>query len=572
MSTSTYTPWGFLEQYRGTEFFGQWPTIRDLLHIQAMRFPSSTCWSCLGKDAISFTYAEAEQQVQTIADHLLNLGVNKDTHIAVTGKNSPQWAIAFMAVLYAGATVVPLDNALHENELENLLTFGDVDYMFGDVDRLDMGKAFVKEVFSLEKSPKYTYLLDLKPSKPAPEAYRQTEDDLAAILFTSGTTGNPKGVMLTHKNLVSCGYLAQCNMRIYQNDVFYAILPVHHAYTLQANFIVSLTQGCSLIFCKKLVISKVLSEMKEGKVTMFLAVPMLFNKLIAALMNGVKEKGKFAYGLIRTAMAVSGFLRKVFHINIGKKIFKGLLSKLSLDTNRICISGGGPLPVSTAKQFQQLGLDFVQGYGMTETSPITHLNPIDDFIYDSVGRNCGEIETKIVDPDSEGNGLIYIRGPQVMQGYYKNPEATAEVLSEDGWINTGDVGHLDSRNYLYLTGRKKNIIVTDGGKNVFPEEIEDMFQIYDEVEQVCIIPYMADKEMKVEGVRLLILPTEKFRETCESEGLKVVDRMNAIVDEVNSKLQRYKKITKVTVIDEALEMTSTKKIKRNVAIAKYRED
>lgn len=569
MSKSDYCPWGYLDSYRGTEFTGKWPTIKQVFHIQTLRYPDSPCWASLGKDAVSFTFREAENQIQKIADYLLNLGVNRDTHIAVTGKNTPQWAVAFMAVVYAGATVVPLDNTLHANELENIIKFGDIDYLFGDVDRLEVASSFVKDSFCLEKSSQYKFLYDLCPDKPAPKAYEANEEDLAAILFTSGTTGTPKGVMLTHANLISCGFQAQCTMRIYHEDVFYAILPIHHAYTLQANFIVSMTQGASLIFCKKLVVSKILSDMKEGKVTMFLAVPLLFNKLISALMNGVREKGIIVYGLIRGLMAVSGFFRDVLHINIGKKMFKGLLAKLSLDSNRICISGGGPLPVSTARQFHQLGLDFVQGYGMTETSPITHLNPTEHFILDSVGRKCVGIEHRIVDPDEEGNGLIYIRGSVVMKGYYKNPEATAEILSEDGWINTGDVGHIDDKDYLYLTGRKKNIIVTDGGKNVFPEEIEDQFQLFDEVEQVCIIPYMVDKEMNIEGVRLLILPTDKYRESVNNDTATVNAHMQEIVDQVNNRLQRYKKITKVTVIDQPLEMTSTKKIKRNLVMKQY---
>jgi long-chain acyl-CoA synthetase len=364
-------------------------------------------------------------------------------------------------------------------------------------------------------------------------------------------------------------------MKLYPTDVFYAILPIHHSYTMMAVFFEAISVGASIVFGKKLVISQMLKELKEGEVTMFLAVPMLFNKMIAALMNGVKEKGIVLYGIVRFMMGISGFLKKIFKVNVGKKMFGFLLKKLSLDTNRICISGGGPLPASTFKMFNQLGIDFVQGYGLTETSPITHLNPVEAYIESSVGKKLPQTEVKIVNPDAEGNGIIYIKGPMVMQGYYNNPEATAEVL-EDGWLNTGDVGYQDAQGYLYLTGRAKNLIVTEGGKNVFPEEIEDHFQLYTEIDTICVIGYLIDKKNKSEGIRALIYPDEKYREEMvkeygDSAKEKIEERMQQIVSEVNKQLQSYKKITRVTVVDEPLEMTSTKKVKRFVVAQKYKD-
>ena len=225
--------------------------------------------------------------------------------------------------------------------------------------------------------------------------------------------------------------------------------------------------------------------------------------------------------------------------------------------------------------FNQLGIDFVQGYGLTETSPITHLNPVEAYIESSVGKKLPQTEVKIMNPDAEGNGIIYIKGPMVMQGYYNNPEATAEVL-EDGWLNTGDVGYQDAQGYLYLTGRAKNLIVTEGGKNVFPEEIEDHFQLYTEIDTICVIGYLVDKKNKSEGIRALIYPAEKYRDEMakehgDSAKAKIEERMQQIVSEVNKELQSYKKITRVTVVDEPLEMTSTKKVKRFVVAQKYKD-
>ena len=313
-----------------------------------------------------------------------------------------------------------------------------------------------------------------------------------------------------------------------------------------------------------------LKELKEAKVTMFLGVPMIFNKLYAGLLAGVRKKGVVVYGLIRFLMGISGFLKKAFGLKVGKKMFGFLLKNLSLENCRICICGGGPLPSSTFQGFNELGLDFVQGYGLTETSPITHLNPIYAFKVESVGKNVALTEAKIVDADSEGNGVIYIKGPQVMKGYYKNQEATDEILDKDGWINTGDVGHIDSEGYLYLTGRAKSIIVTDGGKNVFPEEIEDKFQLYDDIEQICIIGYVKDKALKAEGIRAIIYPSKNVRETMKDDEIQ--KKMEGIISDVNKNLQAYKKISMVTVAKEPLEMTSTKKIKRFVVAKQYKLD
>jgi long-chain acyl-CoA synthetase len=386
--------------------------------------------------------------------------------------------------------------------------------------------------------------------------------DIAAILFTSGTTGTPKGVMLSHENLISDVWQAQGLMNIYDDDVFYAILPIHHAYTMLAVFLESISSGSKLVFGKKLIVKQLLKELQQGEVTMFLGVPMLFNKLIAGIMKGVKEKGAFVNGLIHAMMGLSGFLKKAFGIKVGKKWFNFLLKKVSLDKIRICISGGGPLPASTFKQFNQLGIDFVQGYGLTETSPIINLNPIFDYIESSVGKTLPGVEEKIVDPDSDGNGLIYIKGSMVMQGYYKNPEATAEILTSDGWLNTGDIGHLDHRNYLYLTGRQRNIIVTEGGKNVFPEEIEDSFQLYDDIDQICVRGYVADAAKKVEGIMAIVHPSDACVAQYKDDAKGLLDHIGSIITEVNATFPSYKKIRKLALYMEKFPVSSTAKIQR----------
>lgn len=566
-----FTPWDFLDAYRGKAFHGEWPTISEMFDITASRYPDNMCFRVFVPKPFSLTYREAQAKINEVASYLISTGVKKDDKIAVSGKNSPEWAIAYLGVLKAGAIIVPLDISNNDEDMLKLLTFGDVTRIFIDKDRIekiDPENTLNLTRYSLGEDSKYPYVLDLTADVQKPER-EATEDDVAAILFTSGTTGTPKGVMLTHKNLVSDCYRAQANMNIYPTDIFYAILPIHHAYTMLAVFIESISVGAGLVFGKKLVVTQLLKELKQGEVTMFLAVPMLYNKIIGALMQGVRKKGVIVYGFIRFLMGFSGFVKKVFNKNIGKKMFGFLLKQVSLDKNRICISGGGPLPPSTFKQFNELGIDFVQGYGLTETSPITHLNPIYAYEETSVGKNLPGVEVKIVDPDEDGNGLIYVRGSMVMKGYYKNEEATKEILGSDGFLNTGDVGHVDSKGYLYLTGRAKNVIVTEGGKNVFPEEIEDKFQLYDEIEQICITGYHAKQGQLGEDIRAIIYPAKAF--SSKNDKAVVEKRLNEIVEEVNKDLQHYKKITRVIVAEEELPMTSTKKIKRFEVVKLYKD-
>ena len=565
-------PWNFLDEYRGKEFEGKWPNVKTMFHISVLRYPNNNCFKAFSPKEISFTYAEAEKKIKEVSYYLLSQGVKKGDKIAVSGKNSPEWAIAYLGIIYAGCIVVPLDILLKDSEMETLMKFGGVSRLFIDSDRIRNidkdGSVGLIEKLSLEPDDEYKYVLDLDGEER--EGFEAKSDEVAAILFTSGTTGTPKGVMLTNENLVADCYLAQGNMNIYSTDVFYAILPIHHAYTMLAVMYESFSVGACTVFGKKLVVTQILKELREGKVTMFLAVPMLFNKMIAALISGIRKKGIVVYGLIRFLMSVSGAIKKIFGVNIGKKMFSFLLKNLSLENTRICICGGGPLPASTFKMFNQLGIDFVQGYGLTETSPITHLNPTYAYIESSVGKSIPECQVKIVDPDDEGNGTIYIKGPMVMKGYYNNEEATKEVLSEDGWLNTGDVGHEDQNHYLYLTGRAKSVIVTDGGKNVFPEEIEDHFQLYDEIDQICIIGYLVNKETKAEGIRAIIYPSANAKKTYSTDdALKA--RMNDIISEVNKELQSYKKITRMDISNEPLPMTSTKKIKRNEVVKLFKD-
>jgi long-chain acyl-CoA synthetase len=291
---------------------------------------------------------------------------------------------------------------------------------------------------------------------------------------------------------------------------------------------------------------------------------MLFNKVLAGIIRGLKAKGPVVYGLISFLMAISGIIKKVFKVNPGKKMFGFILDKASLRSIRICICGGGPLAPSVFKKYNQLGIDFVQGYGLTETSPIITINPIEAYKETSVGRPCPHMDIKILNPDERGVGEVIVKGSIIMKGYYNMPEETAASFTEDGYLKTGDLGYMDSEDYLYLTGRAKNTIVTEGGKNVYPEEIENEFQLFDEVEQILVRGFVIDKAMQSEGIEALVYPNPEYKDETGAvlSPSHMKSRIDIIITEVNQRLLPYQRIDKITIMDKPMEMTTTKKIKR----------
>ena len=575
MNETSKRPWAFLDAWRGKKFTGEWPTLPEMFEITAERFPDRNCLTVFEPDRITLTYRETLAAIKKLAGWLTAHGVKKGTHIAVSGKNSSEWAIVYLAALYAGGTIIPIDYGLHTYEIASLLKTAKPLFFFVDEEKYDYfmeeskTQSFIGEVYSLNGNHADRYVYNLQ-AEPLAAYFPLRETDTAAILFTSGTMGNPKGVMLSHRNIVSDCYIAQSHLTIFESDIFYALLPIHHSYTMVAVFIEAISVGAEIVFGKSLVVSRMLRELKEGKITMLLGVPLLFNKLLAGIMKGVRSKGAFVYGIIRFLMGVSYLIKKTTGKNIGKKLFKSVLEKANLTTLRIAISGGGPLSKEVFRAYNEFGIDFVQGYGLTETSPIIALNPKEHFKIESVGSYFHPyMEMKILAPDENGRGEICAKGPMIMQGYYNMPEETAEVLSEDGWFRTGDIGWLDDEKYLYLCGRAKNLIVTSGGKNVYPEEIENAFQMYyNDIEQITVMGYHPVDDLTSEEIEVLVYPTDELYKTQNLDrGTPAGDsaaykRIEAIVEIVNKELLPYQRITKITLLDTPLEMTTTKKVKR----------
>src|SRR5574344_2373854 len=370
-NTKQTDPIVFLNDWRGKEFNGEWPTLPEMFNINVKRYPNNACFTDFegpGGSRNSLNYAQVHEKILTLANWLSVNGVSHGDRVAVTGKNSPEWATVYLAALYAGAIICPIDYALHDNEVENLLNTAQPKFLFLDEEKDEYftSKNFNWQVYSLSPKHPEIYAYNLKSDKTA-TITPATENDTAAILFTSGTTGNPKGVMLSHKNLVSDCYIAQTHMNIFPTDVFYALLPIHHAYTMLAVFIEAISIGAELVFGKSMAVSRLMKELKEGHITMLLGVPLLFHKLLAGIMKGIKAKGPIVYGAIKIMLGLSYLIKKLFKTNPGKVLFKAVLKQANIYTLRIAICGGGPLDKKVFRTYNELGIDFVQGYGLTET-------------------------------------------------------------------------------------------------------------------------------------------------------------------------------------------------------------
>ena len=556
--------WQEIDQYRGKMFKGQWPTICEMFMISYQEFKTRNCFTAFTPERDTLTYQQVHTEVMRVSSYLQQQGLKEGDRVILDGKNSPQWAMSYLAVLFAGGVIVPLDNQMHIDRVITLSTFSEASFIFADGDvleKLDANDGWVRQIqghkITLlgEGSADCPSFASLRPDKEYP-SIKRSEEDIAAILYTSGTTGNEKGVMLSHKNIVSDVYQA-CDgifLHVTNKDVFYALLPLHHSYCCTAVLLEAIKHGSECVFGQNLVVSKMINDLKRGKVTVFMGIPLLYNKVLSGMMKEVRKRGVIVNALIHFMMFFNGYMKKHFNRNPLRQSFnKLLLSKIGLEHNLICICGAGPLSPMVFKRYQQLGIDFLQGYGLTEASPIVTLNPKSHFKIDSVGMVFPLDEVIIAKPNGYGIGEIRVKGPNVTKGYYKDEENTKALFDERGYLRTGDLGYLDTENYLYLKGRAKNLIVTEGGKNVYPEEIEDMFQLYPEIQQILIRGYQEKKAVPSENIEAVIFPNPE---------LPSIDRINEIVTEVNLKLTGYKKITKITIIDKPMAMTSTQKIKR----------
>ena len=560
-----------LQPYKGKFFDGEWPTITEMFNIALSKYADRPCFTVFEKkEKICLTYKDVHERIKNVASYLSAQGVKKGDKVVLTGKNSIQWGISYFAINYAGAVVVPIDAQLPVERMLKLAEFADSVFLITDGEvfsKIPSDNAWHNGLLgrlTLTGSHEgITGVMDVKAEKLI-DYVKISENDLAAILFTSGTTGNEKGAMLTNRNIISDTYLVADGMGVDETDVLYALLPLHHSYCCTTVLLETVKHGASCLFGHGIIVSLMINDLKRGGVTVFMGIPLLYNKLLNGIMNKVKAQGKLTYGLVCTLMWINGFFKKYFHCAPLKGFFnKKILSNLGLDKSKVLICGAGPLSPKVFKQYQQLGLDFLQGYGLTETAPVLTLNPIKHFKLDSVGRVLGQMDIIIADADSSGVGEIRVKGPNVTPGYYKDEENTKALFDENGYLKTGDLGYMDSEKYVYLKGRAKNLIVTEGGKNVYPEEIEDAFQTYTNVEQILVRGFQQKKDVPCECIEAVIYPSPDYYKAKGFTPEQIKADIEATVKSVNQNLMIYKKIEKITIIDKPMDMTTTKKIKRN---------
>ena len=548
---------------------GEWPTIAEMFEVSLKKFPDRPCFTVIEKEKHTITYKEEHKEILKAAALILSAGLKKGDKVLLNGKNSREWATAYLAAQFAGCVICPMDNQMPIERVAELGEFAECKFIFADFDILEklsnLNNAWFENIngkcLLLGKSEKYpkVYNLDIEPLEKKVEV---SEYDMAAVLFTSGTTGNEKGAMLTQRNLTSNAYQAADGFTVDETDTLYALLPLHHSYCCTAVLLESVMHGAECLFGHGIIISRMLNDLKKGHVTVFMGIPLLYNKLLAGIEKKLEAKGAFVNGLMKNLMNFNIWCKLKFKKAPLNKFFaKKILSQLGLDHTKVLICGAGPLSPEVFKKYQALGLNFLQGYGLTETAPILTLNPTEHFKLDSVGRVLAFIDMKIAEPNAEGIGEIRVKGPNVCLGYLKDKEHTDELFDEEGYLKTGDLGYLDDENYLYLKGRSKNIIVTEGGKNVFPEEIEDMFQLFTDIDQILIRGYQAKPGVPSEKIEAVIHLSEDYTKATpdKDEQRKHVEE---IIDGINKKLAAYKKIEKITILEEAMEMTTTKKIKR----------
>ena len=571
-------------KYRGKLFSGDYPTLSVSFHIVSRLYPDNICFREFFPEDSSCSYSQADSLVRRIALKLKRIGVAKGDRIAVCGKNSCAWGLVFYAINAASAVAVPIDALLSKDEVRNIAGKAKIRFAFADDDRCDFF-SFLDEsmLVRLDKivarnrqsdpakgadsagERENPYLFDwLSDQDDSDDLVLPSDDrDLACILFTSGTTGVPKGVQLTNRNIMADVAMTEDRFKVYSHDSCYAVLPLHHAYALMATLLVLTTVGGEVVFGKRLVSQQIVREMRKGKITIFLGVPLLYTKIANGIRDELKKRGPLIITLVSLAYRLSHFFRFSMNINIGRFLFRPILRRIGFDTVRSCICGGGPLSEKIVSNFLVWGVNFMQGYGMTETSPIIALNPLKSRNCKSVGKILTGITAEIRNKGKDGNGTLFVKGENCMKGYYEDPEETSEILGEDGFINTGDVGHLDLRGYFYITGRAKNIIVTSGGKNVFPEEIEEKFSRSRKVAQIVIIGFKNDEEQLDERIRAVAYPTKELLDSVGGDFSKAKEAISKEIISVNRSLRSYKKIEDLKVVREPFEMTTTRKIKRS---------
>ena len=562
----------------------KYDTIKEYINEGIKKYPNNVAFRIKGKrdkEVVykDITYTEFENDLESLAQGFIEIGL-KGKRIAIIGKNCYEWALTYTTTLNGVGITVPLDKGLPEQEIESLLQRSFADAIVFESSYLEImnriqerNNTKVKEYICMQKIDGFKSLNEVisigkKTIKDGKNEYKNLEinpEEMTAIIFTSGTTSLSKAVMLSNKNIASNIYGIKCSEKIYNTDVNLAFLPFHHTFGSTA-LLLFLSEGVTNVFCDGL--RHIAQNLKEYKVSIFVCVPLLLEAMYKKIMTEVDKQNKT--NLIKIMRKVCNFLLK-FGIDIRRKVFKQILDNLGGNI-RFVISGASAIDKNVAKGFYDFGILAVQGYGLTETSPVLAAENEKCVKFGSVGLPLTDVEIKIDNPNEEGIGEIIAKGPNVMLGYYENKEATDEVLKEingEKWFYTGDLGYLDKDGFLFITGRKKNVIVLKNGKNIYPEEIELLVNNLPYVSESMVLGLPKDDDLLL-SLKLVYnkeYVKEKYGDISE-EDLK--QKIWADIKNINKTLTNYKHIKNLIITDEEMIKTTTAKIKRQEEIKKIK--
>ncbi|MDD4389224.1 MAG: AMP-binding protein [Eubacteriales bacterium] len=553
--------------------------IKDILYNSVKLYPDHTAFTIkekIGKQVSynNITYSGLLNDINCLGAALHNIGLGAK-RIAIIGKNRYEWAISHLSCMLGGMVSVPLDKDLHIEELEESLIRSKADAIIFDEKHKEVilqikekGKTALKEFFCMGKAEGFTGVSELVERgdellKQGERSFIDTKLDpnaMSILLFTSGTTSKSKAVMLSQNAIAINVYDMLIVETFLDTDVNIAFLPYHHIFGSTA-IIVMLSAGVKTVFPDGLKYIK--QNLVEYKVSVFVGVPLLVDKIYSTIQKEIEKQGKTK--LMERALKISNFLMK-FNIDLRKKFFSKVWEQLGGEL-RMVVAGGAPLSKETARGFNEMGVHLVQGYGLTETAPVIAAENDRYVRYGSVGIPMRHTEAQISGPDENGIGELKVRGPNVMLGYYENEEATNEVI-KDGWFYTGDLAYFDKDGYLFITGRKKDMIVMKNGKKVFPEELEALILRHDEIEDAFVFGVPSRKDDVRLAVKVLLNDVEmkeRYGEISDEEIYKIIwDKIELI----NETLPPYKNIKRLNITKEPFIKTTTMKVKRQEELSR----
>ncbi len=557
-------------------------SIPEVIQRSSEDFASSKALSIYRKGKYQdFSYAEVGKLVKYIASGLKSLGFSHKEKCAILGPNSPEWGLAYLGILSAGGICIPIDSLLKRYEFFHILRETKVKWIFlsvkylDDIVEIDEDLNQFKHIIVFEsetnvKSKKIITLEELifRGEKRPKKIVYPNINDVAVIIYTSGTTGKAKGVMLTHKNIVSDVSACYKSLPIFETDRFLSVLPMHHTFECTAGFLLPLYSGAHITFARSLKSRDILEDLKNSKTTVMLGVPLLFQKLYERIMKGIEKVSFPKKTLIRSFLKVVDFSSKFgMEEKIARSLFKNLRDKAGLSSLRFFVCGGAPLPPYLPKAFRKFGIKLIQGYGLTEASPVLTVNHPDNPVDESVGLPLPGVKVKIKNPDSEGIGELCFKGPMVMKGYYENPSATKNAFDEEGFLCTGDLGYVDKNGHVYVCGRAKNVIVTPSGKNVYPEEIENEINKSPYILESVVFGFPTDGGEEVWAV--IVPDYETIEKDFPSKTLSQESIEKIISQEIKKYTQNlamFKRIKRFIIRDEEFPKTTTRKVKRHLVV------